>query len=793
MPMPNRLAAATSAYLRSAAHQPVEWYPWGEEAFARARAEDRPFLLDVGAVWCHWCHVLDRESYEDPEVAAIINQHFVAVKVDRDERPDVDVRYQNAVSAISGQGGWPLTAFLTPEGKVFYGGTYFPPEGSHGRPGFKQVLLAVSEFYRTRRDQAHAYANELHQALHRLGEARASEELLSPGLVQEAVADIERRFDRQHGGFGGAPKFPHTGAIELLLRRYDRTRDPKTLLAVTRTLEKMARGGVYDQLGGGFHRYAVDAAWVVPHFEKMLYDNAELLRNYVHAFQATGAPLFRETALGIVRYVTAHLMDASEGGFYASQDADISLHDDGDYYTWTEEEAAAALPPEELQVARATYHLDGPGEMSHDPRRHVLFVDKDPDVVAAVLGRPADEVRELLAPGALRRSHGLRRLERDDDLRALRGGPRAGAPGRAGGGAARCRAPPARRVSPGAGVPARGRCPGQRVRAARRSGAHGPGAARRVRAHGGAPLSAARRGDDGVRPRGVHDPRRRVLRCGEERRAGGRRPRSRRALRARAGRPHAVRERRRGHGPRPAGGAHRGDPLPRGRRAGAPRVCAGSPLAGSVRGDARARARPAPRSAAARRGDRRARGSPDAAAPRHGAGDVPARDDRPPLRSVRRGRRGARGRPPRTGRGGRRPGGRRAQGLRVHGHGLRRAGHRSGGPPRHDPHIRAHLRRLTAPWGTGTFPSSMRSPRWPSTRSRAAEGCASPACSRRTPGGAAAERLSRLRRSRATRGRRRPVPAGCCCARASSRRRTAAGRLRSRRRSVLSPITSTGR
>ncbi len=395
--MPNRLAAATSAYLRSAAHQPVEWYPWGEEAFARARAEDRPLLLDVGAVWCHWCHVLDRESYEDPEVAAIINQHFVAVKVDRDERPDVDVRYQNAVSAISGQGGWPLTAFLTPEGKVFYGGTYFPPEGSHGRPGFKQVLLAVSEFYRTRRDQAHAYANELHQALHRLGEARASEELLSPGLVQEAVADIERRFDRQHGGFGGAPKFPHTGAIELLLRRYDRTRDPKTLLAVTRTLEKMARGGVYDQLGGGFHRYAVDAAWVVPHFEKMLYDNAELLRNYVHAFQATGAPLFRETALGIVRYVTAHLMDASEGGFYASQDADISLHDDGDYYTWTEEEAAAALPPEELQVARATYHLDGPGEMSHDPRRHVLFVDKDPDVVAAVLGRPADEVRELLA------------------------------------------------------------------------------------------------------------------------------------------------------------------------------------------------------------------------------------------------------------------------------------------------------------------------------------------------------------------------------------------------------------
>jgi uncharacterized protein YyaL (SSP411 family) len=397
--MPNRLRDATSAYLRSAAHQPVEWYPWGDEAFARARAEDKPILLDVGAVWCHWCHVIDRESYDSPEVAAIINQRFVPVKVDRDERPDVDVRYQNAVSAISGQGGWPLTAFLTPEGKVFFGGTYFPPEGAGGRPGFKQVLLAVAEFYRTKRDQAHAYAAELHQALHRLGEARASEEALAPSLVQEAAADIERQFDPQHGGFGSAPKFPHTGAVELLLRRYDRTRDPQTLLVVTRTLEKMARGGVYDQLGGGFHRYSVDAAWIVPHFEKMLYDNAELLRNYVHAYQATGTPLFREVALGIAGYATGTLTDP-EGGFYASQDADISLHDDGDYYTWTPEEAAAALPADLLEVVRLVYHLDGRGEMHHDPARHVLFVDKAPDVAAALLGRSVEEVRDLLARGA---------------------------------------------------------------------------------------------------------------------------------------------------------------------------------------------------------------------------------------------------------------------------------------------------------------------------------------------------------------------------------------------------------
>ncbi len=397
--MPNRLGEATSAYLKAASHQAVEWYPWGEEAFARARREDKPVLLDIGAVWCHWCHVIDRESYENPETAAVINAHFIPVKVDRDERPDVDIRYQNAVSAISGQGGWPLTAFLTPEGKVFFGGTYFPPDASMGRPGFKQVLLAVAEFYKTKRDQAHAYANELYQALYRLGSARSSDDLLTPALVDEAVADIERQFDLQNGGFGSAPKFPHTGAIELLLRRHDRTRDPQALLIVTRTLEKMARGGVYDQIGGGFHRYSVDASWIVPHFEKMLYDNAELLRNYVHAYQATGGGLFREVVEGILGYVTGTLMDRERGGFYTSQDADISLEDDGDYYTWTLEEASAVLPPDELEAVKGSYHLEGQGEMHHDPRRHVLFIDKAPDVVAALLGRSVEEVRELLARG----------------------------------------------------------------------------------------------------------------------------------------------------------------------------------------------------------------------------------------------------------------------------------------------------------------------------------------------------------------------------------------------------------
>lgn len=395
--MPNRLSGSTSPYLRSAAHQPVEWYAWGDEAFARARAEGKPILLDIGAVWCHWCHVIDRESYENPEIAQIINAHYVPIKVDRDERPEIDVRYQHAVGAITGQGGWPLTAVLTPEGKVFFGGTYFPPESAGGRPGFREILLAVATFYRTKRGQAHAYADELFATLHRLGAARASEELLAPAMVQTAVADIERQFDMQNGGFGGAPKFPHAGALELLLRWHDRTRDPQALVIVTRTLDKMGRGGVYDQLGGGFHRYSVDASWIVPHFEKMLYDNSELLRIYVHAYQATGSPFFQEIAAGVLAYVMGTLMDPSRGGFLASQDADQSLHDDGDYYTWTEEEVAAVLPPDELEVARQAYHVRERGEMHHDPRRHVLFIDKEADVVAAVSGRPIEDVRRLLA------------------------------------------------------------------------------------------------------------------------------------------------------------------------------------------------------------------------------------------------------------------------------------------------------------------------------------------------------------------------------------------------------------
>ncbi|MGH2348986.1 MAG: thioredoxin domain-containing protein [bacterium] len=396
--MPNRLSSERSAYLRSAAHQPIEWYPWGEEAFARAQREDKPILLDIGAVWCHWCHVLDQESYDDPEVAKIINEHFIPIKVDRDERPDIDARYQAAVSAISGQGGWPLTGFLTPSGRVFFGGSYFPPQDALGRPGFKRVLLSVAGYYRDNKAEAEDTARDLHgQLAAAAAPPRAGP--LDPALVQTAVEGIGRAFDMANGGFGNAPKFPHPSAIELLLQRYDRTRADWLLTMIARTLEKMGRGGIHDQIGGGFHRYATDARWIVPHFEKMLYDNAGLLSNYARAFHATGTEMFRSVALDTVDFMLGVLSDPEHGGFFGSQDADVAPGDDGSYFTWSEPEARAALTADEFEVLGAHYHISGPGEMPHDPSRHVLFVDKDPDVIAAATGRPAGEVLLRLADG----------------------------------------------------------------------------------------------------------------------------------------------------------------------------------------------------------------------------------------------------------------------------------------------------------------------------------------------------------------------------------------------------------
>jgi uncharacterized protein YyaL (SSP411 family) len=390
----NRLHASTSAYLQSAAHQPIHWYPWGDEAFAAARAQDRPVLLDIGAVWCHWCHVMDGESYEDPALAAFLNEQFVCIKVDRDERPDVDARYQRAVQALTRQGGWPLTAFLTPAGEVFYGGTYFPPDGMHGRPGFRTVLESVIEAYRARRPQVQAQADAIRRVVSDdLDEASAGEP--TARLLDDAVGQMARAFDPVHGGFGDTPKFPHPGAMSLLLHRWYDAPDDSAHGILSRTLHGMARGGVYDQLGGGFHRYSVDAEWIVPHFEKMSYDNSELLKAYLDAYALFGLEEYAETARGIVRWVREVMSDPA-GGYAASQDADVGLDDDGDYFTWTRDEAAAVLTAAELEVAAAYYDIGTAGEMHHDPAKNVLFVATTLPALAALLGRSQSEVSQTL-------------------------------------------------------------------------------------------------------------------------------------------------------------------------------------------------------------------------------------------------------------------------------------------------------------------------------------------------------------------------------------------------------------
>jgi len=393
----NRLKDSASPYLRSAAHQPIDWYEWGEEAFRKARTEDKPLLLDIGAVWCHWCHVIDRESYENPQIAEMINELFVPVKVDRDERPDVDARYQSAISAISGQGGWPLTAFLTPDGKPFYGGTYFPPEDAMGRPGFKRILLSVAEAFKTRRAEVDKSAMTLEEAVAKAEIFQGARGDFDPAVVDAIVESALSQFDETHGGFGHAPKFPHSSTVDLLLERYQATRDSQLLHVAQRTLEAMALGGVYDQVGGGFHRYSVDERWCVPHFEKMTYDNSELLRNFLHGYQVMRNPLFRETAEGIIAWVDEVLSDQQRGGFYASQDADQTLDDDGDYFTWTQSEVRTVLTAEEARALELYYDIGPRGEMHHDPERNVLWVASSMEELAKQLKMDEPNTRLLVA------------------------------------------------------------------------------------------------------------------------------------------------------------------------------------------------------------------------------------------------------------------------------------------------------------------------------------------------------------------------------------------------------------
>ena len=406
----NQLENSASSYLRSARHQPVDWQPWGEAAFARARAEDKPILLDIGAVWCHWCHVMDGESYEDPQVAALINEHFVAVKVDSDERPDVDARYQAAVSAISGQGGWPLTAFLTPDGRPYYGGTYIPREDRYGRPGIGRVLLAMAQAWRERRDEALETAGSVMAAIEQNESFSGRGGALNLALVEKITQSIVSQFDPRNGGFGSQPKFPHPAALDLLLQFAMSRGNDDALNAFRITLNKMARGGVYDQLAGGFHRYSVDERWVVPHFEKMLYDNTELLRNYVHGFQSRQGDDYLTTAREIVGWLDTTMTDRDRGGFYASQDADVGLDDDGDYFTWTVDEARAVLDAAEMEFAAQYWDIGELGDMHHNPAKNVLHVKRTLAEMAAEPGGSEDSLRsfrdsaraKLLAARALR-------------------------------------------------------------------------------------------------------------------------------------------------------------------------------------------------------------------------------------------------------------------------------------------------------------------------------------------------------------------------------------------------------
>jgi hypothetical protein len=395
----NRLQHETSPYLLQHQHNPVDWYPWGDEAFARAKAEDKPILLSVGYSACHWCHVMAHESFEHEPTARVMNEWFINVKVDREERPDVDDVYMQAVQAMNrGHGGWPMTVFLFPDGRPFFGGTYFPRDPAYGMPSFRQVLQAIHDAFVTRRAELEEQATDLTQALDRGAlNIEADDRGLNLALLDKARAGLLDHYDPQYGGFGNAPKFPHPMNLEYLLRDYERSGNRAALDVVTHSLLRMARGGIYDQIGGGFHRYSVDAFWLVPHFEKMLYDNAQLSRVYLHAYQVTDDLFFRQIAEDIYDYVLRE-MTAPEGGFYSTTDADSEGHE-GKFFVWKIEEVREALQPllEEIpQAVETAIEYWGMTPGGNFEGKNILFVPNDEDVVAERLGIEVSELQSRL-------------------------------------------------------------------------------------------------------------------------------------------------------------------------------------------------------------------------------------------------------------------------------------------------------------------------------------------------------------------------------------------------------------
>lgn len=398
---PNRLARERSPYLLQHAYNPVDWYPWGSEALAKAKAEEKPIFLSIGYSTCYWCHVMEKESFENPAIAELINADFIPIKVDREERPDLDAIYMSAVTALSGQGGWPMTVFLTPEGRPFWGGTYFPPEDRSGRPGLPNILRSIAQAWRTQRQQIVSSSQSLTQLLQAREPADATD-AITRDVLETATQQYIQQYDATYGGFGDAPKFPRSHSLSFLLRAWYRSRDPQILSMVESTLEAMARGGIHDHLGGGFHRYSTDAQWLVPHFEKMLYDQALLARTYLEAFQVTGKLAYAVVARGIFTYVLRDLRDPG-GAFCSAEDAG-EVGKEGEFYVWTPSEIEAVLGAEEASRFNAVYDVTPEGNFEG---RSILHLQEPP---------PTDE-QLAAARATLLEARGRRqRPHRDDKI-----------------------------------------------------------------------------------------------------------------------------------------------------------------------------------------------------------------------------------------------------------------------------------------------------------------------------------------------------------------------------------------
>jgi uncharacterized protein YyaL (SSP411 family) len=392
--MPNRLINETSPYLLQHANNPVDWYPWGTEALGRARAEDKPILLSIGYSACHWCHVMERESFEDDAIAAAMNENFVNIKVDREERPDLDAVYMEAVQMLTGSGGWPMTMFLTPDGKPFYGGTYFPPTDRQNMPGFPRVLAAVSNAYQTNRGEVDRVTRQLTDQMGRTGHISQGTTPLTVEVLHQAYSSLASTFDYQNGGFGNAPKFPQPMIPEFMLRYHHHGYNPRALQMVETTLEKMAYGGMYDQVGGGFHRYSTDAYWLVPHFEKMLYDNALLARLYLHAYQITGRDLYRRVTEETLDYVLREMTDP-QGGFYSAQDAD-SEGEEGKFFVWTPEQIEEALGASDAAVFGDFFGVSNAGNFEG---ANILNIRQEPEAYASERGLPIEDLMATIQRG----------------------------------------------------------------------------------------------------------------------------------------------------------------------------------------------------------------------------------------------------------------------------------------------------------------------------------------------------------------------------------------------------------